>query len=74
MTPPAFRIGDLVRYNSSSMDLDDLSAVGIIIDMRAMTLRPSDAKVLWNDMPDPRWIFISDLAPMQPDREPGITG
>jgi hypothetical protein len=56
------------------MDLDDLSAVGIIIDMRAMTLRPSDAKVLWNDMPDPRWIFISDLAPMQPDREPGITG
>jgi hypothetical protein len=74
VTPPTFRIGDLVRYNSSSMDLDDLSAVGIIIDMRAMTLRPSDAKVLWNDMPDPRWIFISDLAPMQPDREPGITG
>lgn len=74
MTPPTFRIGDLVRYNSSSMDLDDLSAVGIIIDMRAMTLRPADAKVLWNDMPDPRWIFISDLAPMQPDREPGITG
>ena len=74
MTPPTFRIGDLVRYNSSSMDLDDLSAVGIIIDMRAMTLRPSDAKVLWNDMPDPRWNFISDLAPMQPDREPGITG
>jgi hypothetical protein len=74
VTPPTFRIGDLVRYNSSSMDLDDLSAVGIILDMRAMTLRPSDAKILWNDMPDPRWIFISDLAPMQPDREPGITG
>lgn len=74
MTPPTFRIGDLVRYNSSSMDLDDLSAVGIIIDMRAMTLRPADAKILWNDMPDPRWIFISDLAPMQPAGEPGITG
>jgi len=74
VTRPTFRIGDLVRYNTSSMDLDDLSAVGIILDMRAMTLRPADAKILWNDLPDPRWCFISDLAPMQPDREPGITG
>jgi hypothetical protein len=73
VTQPTFRVGDLVWYRSFG-EPEDYDAVGIIIDMRAMTLRPADAKVLWNDMPDPRWIFISDLAPMQPDREPGITG
>ena len=71
---PAFRVGDLVRYNSSSMDPDDFVAVGIILDTRAMSPRPADVKVLWNDLPNPRWCFVSDLAPMQPDGEPGITG
>ena len=71
---PALRVGDLVRYNSPSMDDDDFVAVGFILDMRAMTFRPADAKILWNDLPNPRWCFVSDLAPMQPDGEPGITG
>lgn len=73
MTPPTFRIGDLVWYRSFG-DTRELAAVGLILEMRHMAPRPPDARVLWNDMPDPRWTFISDLAPMQPAGEPGITG
>lgn len=67
---PVYRTGDLVRFR----DVDDYAAVGIILEMRAMTYRQPDARVLWNDMPEPRWFFISDLVPVQPDGEPGITG
>lgn len=62
---PVFQVGDLVRFR----DPDD-TGVGVVLEMRAMT----DARVLWNDMPEPRWFIISDLVPMQPAREPGITG
>ena len=70
---PIYQIGDLVVYRSFSDD-EDCDAIGVILEMRHMTPRPPDARVLWNDLPDPRWTFISDLAPMQPDGEPGITG
>lgn len=66
---PVFQVGDLVRFR----DLDD-DGIGVILEMRAMTYRQADARVLWNDMPEPRWFILSDLVPMQPAREPGITG
>lgn len=66
---PVFRVGDLVRFR----DPDD-DGIGVILEMRAMTYRQADVRVLWNDMPEPRWFFISDLVPMQSAREPGITG
>jgi hypothetical protein len=66
---PIFQVGDLVRFR----DLDD-TGVGVVLEMRAMSYRQADAKVLWNDMPEPRWFIISDLVPMQPDGERGITG
>ena len=70
---PAFRVGDLVWYRSFG-EPEDYDAVGLILEMRHMAPRPPDARVLWNDMPDPRWTFISDLVPMQPDGKRGITG
>ena len=70
---PAFRVGDLVWYRSFG-EPEDYDAVGLILEMRHMAPRPPDARVLWNDMPDPRWTFISDLVPMQPDGRRGITG
>jgi hypothetical protein len=66
---PIFQVGDLVRFR----DLDD-DGIGVVLEMRAMSYRQADAKVLWNDMPEPRWFIISDLVPMQPDGERGITG
>ena len=70
---PALRVGDLVWYKSFG-EPEDWDAVGLILEMRHMAPRPPDARVLWNDMPDPRWTFISDLVPMQPDGRRGITG
>ena len=70
---PGFRVGDLVWYRSFG-EPEDWDAVGLILEMRHMAPRPPDARVLWNDMPDPRWTFISDLVPMQPDGKRGITG
>jgi hypothetical protein len=66
---PVFQVGDLVRFR----DPDD-HEVGIILETRAMSFRQADAKVLWSDMPEPRWFIISDLVPVQPDGERGITG
>ena len=70
---PALRVGDLVWYRSFG-EPEDYDAVGLILEMRHMVPRPPDARVLWNDMPDPRWTFISDLVPMQPSGDHGITG
>ena len=70
---PGFRVGDLVWYRSFG-EPEDYDAVGIVLEMRHMAPRPPDARVLWNDMPDPRWTFISDLVPMQPDGKRGIPG
>lgn len=70
---PVYQVGDLVWYRSFG-EPEDWDAVGLILEMRHMAPRPPDARVLWNDMPDPRWTFISDLLPMQPDGMRGITG
>ena len=66
---PVYQVGDLVQFR----DMDD-PGVGVILEMRHMAPRLPDARVLWNDMPEPRWFIISDLVPMQPAGEPGITG
>jgi hypothetical protein len=70
---PVYQTGDLVRYRTP-IDWDDAVAIGIILEMRAVPLRQPDTWVLWNDMPEPQWFPISDLVPVQPDGEPGITG
>lgn len=69
---PVYQVGDLVRFRD--VDVDDWNVVGLILEMRHMAPRPPDARVLWNDMPKPQWAFLSDLVPMQPAGEPGITG
>lgn len=70
---PVYEVGDLVRWRSFEYS-EDWDAVGLILEMRDMAPRAPDARVLWNDMPNPRWSLLSDLAPMQPAGEPGITG
>ena len=60
---PVYQVGDLVRIRAIS-EPDDWDAVGIILEMRSMPYRQADARVLWNDMPEPRWFFISDLVPV----------
>ena len=71
---PVYQVGDLVWYRTP-VDGDDWDAIGIILEMEdgSVHRRPS-ARVLWNDMPEPRWTFISDLVPVQPDGKRGITG
>lgn len=69
---PIYQVGDLVRFRD--VDVDDWNIVGLILEMRYMAPRPPDAQVLWNDMPKPQWVLLSDLVPMQPARERGITG
>ena len=56
---PVYQVGDLVQVKDSDDDV-----IGIILEMRAMPHRRPDARVLWNDMPEPRWFFISDLVPV----------
>jgi len=70
---PVYKAGDLVRFRAVD-NADDWDAVGIILEMRAMSYRQADARVLWNDMPEPRWFIISDLVPVQPADSHGITG
>ena len=64
---PVYQIGDLVQVKEADDD-----SIGFIIEMRA-EYQP-EARVLWSDMPDPRWIHLSCLALVQPARERGITG
>lgn len=60
---PVYSVGDLVRYRTP-MDGDDWDAVGLILEMRA-EYQP-EVRVLWNDMPDPGWIHLSSVIPMEP--------
>lgn len=71
---PVYQIGDLVRERTP-VDGDDWDAIGIILEMedRSVHRQPS-ARVLWNDIPEPRWFIISNLVPVQQDGERGITG
>lgn len=67
---PVFQVGDLVRVK----DLDD-DVIGIILEMEDGSVhRRPNARVLWNDIPEPRWFIISNLVPVQPTRERGTTG
>lgn len=70
---PIYEVGGLVRWRGQDLP-EDWDAVGLILEMRHMAPRAPDARVLWNDMPNPSWALLSDLAPMQPAGEPGITG
>jgi hypothetical protein len=70
---PVYEVGGLVRLRYSA-EYDDCDVVGLILEMRHMAPRAPDARVLWNDMPNPSWALLSDLAPMQPDGDHGITG
>lgn len=58
---PVYQVGDLVQVKDSDDDV-----IGIILEMRAMPHRRPDARVLWNDMPEPRWIQLSSVIPMEP--------
>ena len=67
---PVYQQGDLVRFRPN-VDHNSWEAVGLILEMRAMPHRRPDARVLWNDMPEPRWFFISDLVHVHSGGEDG---
>lgn len=71
---PVYEVGGLVRWRAVVSSVSDRNALGLILEMRHMAPRAPDALVLWNDMPKPSWALLSDLAPMQPDGDHGITG
>ena len=62
---PIYKVGDLVRYRALD-EPEDYDSIGLILEMRAMPYRQADACVLWSDMSEPRWHFITSLAPMEP--------
>ena len=63
-----YQLGDLVGHLNAGDDL-----VGIILELRVDDSETSQAKVLWNGFATPRWSFIANLRPVQPDGRPGIT-
>lgn len=62
---PIYQIGDLVQMAGAEALIDD--SVGFIVDMRAGPMHP-EANVKWSDMPEPRWIHIRSLVPVQPEQ------
>lgn len=69
---PVYQVGGLVRWRGVG-PIEDWNTLGLILEMRHMAPWAPDARVLWNDIPNPSWAPLSDLVPMQPDGEPGIT-
>ena len=69
---PALRIGDLVKHQGVDEHL------GIILEIeeppRYMGDYSLQARVLWHDLPAPRWNSVASLVPVQPDGDRGITG
>lgn len=61
---PVYNIGDLVRYRTPVVD-DDWDAVGFILEMREGLWKP-EVLVLWSDMPEPTWLFLNSVIPMEP--------
>lgn len=59
---PVYRLGDLVCVAD---DIED-DAIGFIIEMRAMPHLQPEAKVLWSDMPEPRWIHLRSIRRLEP--------
>jgi hypothetical protein len=70
---PVYEVGGLVRWDTDT-GYEGVGSVGLILEMRHMAPRAPDARVLWNDVPKPVWNLLSDLVPMQPDGDHGITG
>jgi hypothetical protein len=70
---PVYEVGGLVRWDTDT-GYEGFDSVGLILEMRHMAPRAPDARVLWNDVPKPVWNLLSDLVPMQPDGDHGITG
>jgi hypothetical protein len=67
---PVYQQGDLVRFRPS-VDHNSWDAVGLILEMRASGRLCGIARTLWNDMPEPRWFFISDLVHVHSGGEDG---
>jgi hypothetical protein len=72
VTPPTFRVGDLVSPDNPWGHEENPDAIGIIVEMRSMLHRQPEARILWNDMLDvgPKWTLIGDISPIE--REDGV--
>ena len=65
---PEYEVGDLVHPKDDPLlHEENPSAVGIIFELRSMTGKPPEARVLWNDMLDrgPKWTFLMDIRPIE---------
>ena len=49
-------VGDLVQVR----DPDD-EVIGLVLEMRDMIHRRPEARVMWSDLPQARWIPVDDL-------------
>ena len=69
---PALRVGDLVKH----WGVDEY--LGVILEIeeppRYVVDYDLQARVLWDDLPAPRWNSVTSLVPVQPDGDRGITG
>ena len=69
---PALGVGDLVKHRGVDEHL------GVILEIeeppRYVTDYVLQARVLWDDLPAPRWNSVASLVPVQPDGDRGITG
>ena len=69
---PALGVGDLVKHRGVDEHL------GIILEIEEPPRYVGDgvfqARVLWDDLPAPRWNSVTSLVPVQPDGDRGITG
>ena len=69
---PALGVGDLVKHRGVDEHL------GVILEIeeppRYVGGADHQARVLWDDLPAPRWNSVASLVPVQPDGDRGITG
>jgi hypothetical protein len=67
---PVYQLGDLVVPNMGhpyNVHEDNPEAIGLILQMRAMTPQKPEAKILWNDVPGgAHWTFLSEVQPVKP--------
>ena len=61
---PVYQIGDLVQVVRAPLGDD---TIGFIVEMRSGPIHP-EANVMWSDMPEPRWIHIRSLVPVQTEQ------
>ena len=70
---PALGVGDLVKHRGVDEHL------GVILEIEEPPRQHMgdyvlQARVLWDDLPAPRWNSVASLVPVQPDGDRGITG